>query len=84
MFKNLLIAMDLSPASICLLRCMAPLRGLGAETATLIHVLDVHRVGGLYLSMKNFVEPLLKEKEKQLGEMGFRTRLEIPLGSPVC
>jgi nucleotide-binding universal stress UspA family protein len=33
--------------------------------------------------MKNFVEPLLKEKEKQLEAMGFRTRLEIPLGSPV-
>jgi len=83
MFKNLLIAMDLSPASICLLRCMAPLRGVGAESATLIHVMDIHRVGGLYLSMKNFVEPLLKEKEKQLEAMGFRTRLEIPLGSPV-
>jgi nucleotide-binding universal stress UspA family protein len=38
MFKNLLIAMDLSPASICLLGCMGPLRGAGAESATLLHV----------------------------------------------
>jgi nucleotide-binding universal stress UspA family protein len=44
--------------------------------------MNVRDVGGLYLSMKNLVEPLLKDKEKQLGEMGFRTRLEIPLGDP--
>ena len=29
MFNNLLIAMDLSPASICLLSCLGPLRGAG-------------------------------------------------------
>lgn len=82
MFKNLVVAMDLSPASICLLRCLPPLRGVGAESVTLIHVMNVRDVGGLYLSMKNFVEPLLREKEKQLGEAGFRTRVEIPLGFP--
>ena len=81
MFESLLIAMDLSPASICLLRCVGPLRGDGAESATLLHVMDIRNVGGLYASMKNFIEPLLKEKEKQLGEMGFRTRLEIPMGA---
>lgn len=85
MFKNLLIAMDLSPASIRLLglNCMGPLRGAGAESVTLVHVMNVRNVGGLYLSMKNLVEPILKEKEKQLAEMGFRTHLEIPLGDPV-
>jgi nucleotide-binding universal stress UspA family protein len=82
MFRNLLIAMDLSPASICLLPCLASLRGVGAESATLIHVMNVRDVGGLYVSMKTFVEPVLKGKEKQLAEMGFQTRLEIPLGSP--
>ena len=82
MFKNLLIAMDLSPASICLLPCVGSLRDVGAESATLLHVMDVHRVGGLYIPLKNLVEPLLKEKEKQLGTMGFRTRLDIPVGSP--
>jgi nucleotide-binding universal stress UspA family protein len=82
MFKNLLIAMDLSPASIALLRCVGPLRGAGAESATLIHVMNVRDVGGLYVSMKRFVEPILMEKERTLGEMGFRTRLEIPMGDP--
>lgn len=82
MLKNLLIAMDLSPASVALLRCMGPLLGAGAESATLIHVMDVRSVGGLYISLKNLVEPILKEKEKQLGKMGFRTRLEIPMGDP--
>jgi len=82
MFRNLLIAMDLSPASMCLLRCVASLRAAGAESATLIHVLDIRNVGGMYISMKNLVEPLLKEKEKELGKMGFRTRLEIPMGDP--
>ncbi len=82
MFKNLLIAMDLSPASIALLRCMGPLRGAGAESVTLIHVMNIRDVGGLYLSMKSFIEPLLKDKEKRLMEMGFRTRLEIPMGDP--
>lgn len=85
MFKNLLIAMDLSPASIRLLglNCMGPLRGAGAESVTLVHVMDVRNVGGLYLSMKNLIEPILKDKEKQLEGMGFRTRMEIPLGDPV-
>ena len=55
MFKNLLIAMDLSPASICLLRCVGPLRGAGAESATLIHVMDVHKVGGCTFSLKYLV-----------------------------
>lgn len=82
MFKDLLIAMDLSPASIALLRCVGNFRDAGAESATLLHVMNIRDVGGLYASMKNFVEPLLKEKEKQLGEMGFRTRLKIPLGDP--
>ena len=82
MFKNLLIAMDLSPASMCLLRCMGPLREAGVESATLIHVMNVRNVGGLYISLKNLIEPLLKMKEKQLEEAGFRTRLEIPLGDP--
>jgi nucleotide-binding universal stress UspA family protein len=82
MFKNLLIAMDLSPASTCLLRCVAPLRAAGAQSATLIHVMNVRNVGGLYISMKNLVGPLLKEHEKRLREEGFGTRLEIPLGDP--
>jgi len=82
MFKNLLIAMDLSPASLRLLDCVGPLRAVGAESATLIHVMNVRDVGGLYISMKNLVEPLLEEKEKRLAQMGFRTRREIPLGDP--
>lgn len=82
MFKDLLVAMDLSPASTCLLRCVGPLRAAGAESATLIHVMNVRNVGGLYISMKNLVEPLLKDKEKELANTGFRTRLQIPLGDP--
>ena len=82
MLKNLLIAMDLSSASITLLRCVGPLRDAGAETAALLHVMNVRDVGGLYISLKNLVEPFLKEKEKEVGEMGFRTRMEIRLGNP--
>ncbi|MBP2675297.1 MAG: universal stress family protein [Deltaproteobacteria bacterium] len=82
MFKNLLIAMDLSPASIALLRCVGTLRRVGAETATLVHVMNIRDVGGLYASLRNFIEPLLKEKEKQLSGMGFGTHMEIPLGDP--
>ncbi len=64
------------------MRCVAPLREAGAEDATLVHVMDIRDVGGLYTSMKKFVEPLLKDYEDRLGEMGFRTRMEIPLGDP--
>jgi hypothetical protein len=53
MFKNLLIAMDLSHASVCLLRCVGPLRTAGAESATLVHVMNVRSVGGLYISLKH-------------------------------
>lgn len=44
--------------------------------------MNVRNVGGLYISLKNLVEPLLKGKEEELAEMGFQTRLEIPLGEP--
>lgn len=82
MFKNVLIAMDLSPASLCLVRCLSPLRGAGAESATLIHVMNVRTVGGLYISMRSLVEPFLREQEKRLREEGFQTRVEILLGDP--
>ncbi|KRT68566.1 MAG: UspA domain-containing protein [Deltaproteobacteria bacterium CSP1-8] len=84
MFKNLLIAMDLSYASMCLLRCVGPLRTAGAESATLIHVMNVRDVGGLYISMKNLVEPLLKDKEKQLVLLIPITILEGEKGEKKC
>lgn len=82
MLENLLIAMDMSPASIAMLRAVEKLRAAGAEKATLVHVMNARDAGGRHISLRNVVEPLLEEKRRELEAMGFRTRAEILLGEP--
>ncbi|MGC8854936.1 MAG: hypothetical protein ACP5OY_08510 [Halothiobacillaceae bacterium] len=51
MLERLLVTTDLSEASENMLRCLEPLRRVGAREATLIHVADIRDVGGLYISL---------------------------------
>jgi len=82
MFKHILFATDLTPASNALLHCIGPLRTLGAEKATLLHVLNIRDVGGLYISMKQLIEPHIQVQVEELRKAGLETRSDTALGRP--
>lgn len=82
MFERLLVTTDLSDASENLIKCLGPLRKVGAREATLVHVADIRDVGGLYVSLLKLLKPRLEHLEKILGEEGYITRIETPLGKP--
>lgn len=82
MFERLLVTTDLSEASENMMPCLAYLRKVGAREATLLHVMDVRDVGGLYLSLSKLLKPRLDTFEGLLRKAGFETRVELPLGKP--
>lgn len=82
MFERLLVTTDLTPASENLLRCLGPLRKVGAAEVTLIHVVDIRDVGGLYLSLLDVVGPRMAQLESILLNEGYLTRVETPTGNP--
>jgi nucleotide-binding universal stress UspA family protein len=82
MFERLLVTTDLSEASENMLKCLGPLRRVGAREATLLHVMDVRDVGGLYISLLKLIDPRLAHLRAVMSEQGFETRVETPLGKP--
>ncbi len=82
MFERLLVTTDLSEASENMLKCLGPLRRVGAQEATLLHVADIRDVGGLYISLLKLLEPRLAHMEGILKQQGYATRVETPLGRP--
>ena len=82
MFERLLVTTDLTPASENLLRCLGPLRKVGAAEVTLIHVVDIRDVGGLYLSLLDVLRPRMAQLESILLNEGYLTRVETPTGNP--
>lgn len=68
MFRNVLGATDLSPASASLLQCLAHLRQMGAGKGTLIHVMNVRDVGGSTCPLRTLCGrpgPLIVEKTRK-------------------
>lgn len=49
MFERLSVTMDLSEVPENTLKCLGPLRKVGAKEASLPHVADIRDVGGLYI-----------------------------------
>jgi nucleotide-binding universal stress UspA family protein len=82
MLSNILVAIDLSEASNRVLECVKGLRRVGARQAVLVHVLDVQRVGGLYLALKKLILPEMEARKSALEKAGFETEAEIPYGLP--
>ena len=82
MFEKLLVTTDLSEASENLIRCLGPLRAVGARGATLVHVADIRDVGGLYLSLKNLIGPRMDHLEGILRDQGYTTRAATTTGRP--
>ena len=82
MFKKILIASDLSPASDCLITCMKGFKSLGVEEVILLHALGVSRHDSLKYLIKETVEPSLIKQQNHLKKEGFNTTLEIAWGAP--
>ncbi len=82
MFERIVVGSDLSEASGAVLRCLEGLRAIGAREATLLHVLPVRDVGGLALRLRELTWPILDVQRRVLEEMGYRVRVELPIGEP--
>lgn len=82
MFQRIVVATDLSEASAAMLRCLDSLRRLGAREAILIHVLPIRDVGGLALRLRELEWPALEAQRRVLEGMGYRVRMEMPIGEP--
>ncbi|MCL4416480.1 MAG: hypothetical protein M1475_00950 [Actinobacteria bacterium] len=64
MFKKILIASDLSPASDSVITCMKGFKSLGVEEVILLYALGLRHLDSLKYLIKDSVEPaLIKQKD---------------------
>ena len=82
MFSKVLVATDGSDASDAALECIAGLKRIRTQEAVLVHVFNVRDVGGLYLSLQQYMLPRVQRQQGVLERAGFRVKLELPLGVP--
>ncbi|MDZ7402270.1 MAG: universal stress protein [candidate division KSB1 bacterium] len=82
MFKTIMIATDLSPASDAILKCANGFRLLGAETIFLCHALGLRHLEDLKYSLIKKAEPKLVAQKKILEQQGLQTIVEIAPGIP--
>ncbi len=82
MFEKVLIATDLSPASGCLIQCVAELKALGLKRAVLAHVVYVANTPGLETLLEREAKPELDLQKGLLEEQGIETAIALELGVP--
>lgn len=82
MFEKLLVTTDLSEASYNLMKCLSQLNTLGAKEATLVHIIDVVDVGGIYGSLTKLLKPKMESLREMIEGMGYKTNIIIDLGNP--
>jgi len=82
MFSRILVATDLSPASMEVVNCLGGLRTLGAKEAILVNCLNVRPIWPFVEQLKDFVGSGLETQKRMLEEQGFTTTVEIVPGVP--
>ena len=82
MFKKILIASDLSPASDSVITCMKGFKSLGVEEVILFYALGLKYIDSLKTLLKDSVEPALIKQQNTIKAEGFNTTLEIAPGIP--
>lgn len=82
MFKTIMMATDLSPASDAIITCANGFRLLGAETVYLCHALGLRHLEELKYSLLQKVEPKIMNQKKTLEQQGLKTIVEIASGIP--
>jgi len=82
MFKKIVIATDLSPASRSFCECAGSLREVGPESVWLIHVCNVREVGGLSDDFKQQHTAEIEKEAAILKKHGLTVKPEIVEGIP--
>jgi len=82
MFKKILIASDLSPASDSVITCMKGFKSLGVEEVILFYALGIRHLDSLKYLMEDSVKPALIKQQNTITKEGFNTTLEIAPGIP--
>lgn len=82
MFSRILVATDLSPASMEVVNCLGGLRTLGAKEAILVNCLNVRPIWPFVEQLKDLVGSDLETQKRMLEEQGFTTTVEIVPGVP--
>lgn len=83
MFKRLIVATDLSPASSAVVGCLGGLKAYGAEECLLLQCVSF--VGAMSTAFSYDVEPLrriLDEQQAILEKQGFSVEARTVIGSP--
>ncbi len=82
MFKRILIASDLSPASDSIITCINGFKSLGVEEVILFYAMGIKYLDSLKYLIKDSVEPILNKQLNIIKSSGFNATLEIVPGIP--
>jgi len=80
MFSKALVATDLSPASLAMVRCMGGLRALGTRECMLVHCFDIRQVVPFPQQIKEYIEGTLGKHRDILEKQGFATTVQAVPG----
>ncbi|SHF06554.1 universal stress protein [Alkalibacter saccharofermentans] len=81
MFKKVIIATDLSPASYALIKCLGNLKPLGTEECLLLQCLSVQETASIALSYTaSVLEDSLKKQKELLEGFGYKVETRIVPG----
>ncbi|MEO0010409.1 MAG: universal stress protein [candidate division WOR-3 bacterium] len=82
MFRKILVATDLSPASEQLINHISGLSTLGTKEIVLLFCLNIRDVGSLAEMLSQLIKPGLEKQSRALADQGFAVTAEIRLGLP--
>lgn len=83
MFKRLIVATDLSPASFAVVSCLSGLKSYGAEQCLLLQCLSFSDAASTALSYNtDLLEGMLNEQKNILEEQGFTVEARTVFGAP--
>ena len=82
MFKTIVLATDLSPASNAQVECVIGLKKLGVKKVFLTYALGIRYLDDLKYLIASKVEPFLLEQKKKLEALGLDAAIELAPGIP--
>ncbi|MBW6521700.1 MAG: universal stress protein [Desulfoarculaceae bacterium] len=83
MFKRLIVATDLSPASFAVVSCLSGLKSYGAEQCLLLQCLSFSDAASTALSYNtDLLEGMLNEQKNILEKQGFTVEARTVFGAP--
>jgi nucleotide-binding universal stress UspA family protein len=82
MFKNVILATDLSPAWDEIVACAGKLKALGCARVILTHVISLKFLMGMEGRLEAEAWPMLERQAGQLEAQGLKVTMEMPKGLP--